>query len=56
MLQNKKKLGEENARRVVVTIKAAKLKIEGIEETIVATSVCDSKSVSFLSSLHKEIK
>ena len=48
--------GEENIRRVVGTTKAAKLVIEGIEETIVAISVYDSKPVYFLSSSCKEIR
>jgi len=47
---------EENIRRVVGTTKAAELVIEGIEETIVATLVYDSKPVYFLSSLCEEIR
>ena len=36
-------------------MKVAELKVEGIDETIVATLVNDSKPVYFLSLLYKEI-
>ena len=41
--------GDDNLRRVVGIVKAAELKVDGVEEKIVATSVCDSKPSHFLS-------
>ena len=48
--------GETNLRETIGAVKAAELNIEGIDETIVATSVCDSKPVNFLSSSCNEIR
>ena len=42
--------------RVFDTTKEMELEVEGLEETIVAASVCDTKPAHFLSSLSTEVK
>ena len=48
--------GEDNIRKAMRDAKAIELPVEGVEETIVATHVCNSKPVHFLSSSCAEIK
>ena len=48
--------GEANLRESIGTVKVAELNVEGIDETIVATSVYDSKPVYFLSSSCSEVR